>query len=195
MAERSCRATTSPSTACWSMTFPGWSESDERLRSGTIYIVGPQKHRSPADLGKFGRPKNVRRSFKSSEDRLFSASCGYLRQHTATFGYIRPLSREERRKSAAERPLSSRDRPFSASLGRTTREDRSLAREKRVSTGPLPCTCGYLRVLSHTYAPETCRSREERPRIVPPPWSIGRDSIGSKKEVIRTTIGPIKKMD
>ena len=59
--------------------------------------------------------------------------------------------------------LSSRDRPLSSSLGRTTREDGSLALEKRISTGPLPCTCGYLRVLSYTCAPETCRSREERP--------------------------------
>ncbi len=170
MAERSCRTTTSPSTACWSMTFPGWSESDERLRSGSIYIVGPQKHRSPADLGKFGRPKNVRRSFKSSEDRLLSASCGSLRQHTPTFGHSRAKNggrTADIGRRAAESVLSragiAHFRPLSASLGRTTREDRSLAREKRVSTGPLPCTCGYLRVLSHTCAQETCRSREERP--------------------------------
>lgn len=141
---------------------------------------------------------------RTSEDRLNRPKTVYFRLPASTYAYIRPLSREERRKnggnrpqSGRKRPLSSRDRPFSASLGRTTREDRSLAREKRVSTGPLPCTCGYLCELSHTCAPETCRSREERPRIVPPPWSIGRDSIGSKKggdwRRFRTTIGQIKK--
>ena len=87
MAEQSCRATTNPSIDCWTMTFPGWSESNERLRSGSISIVGPPKHRSPADLGKFGRSKNVRRWFKSSKDRLLLLR-RYLEPGSLILGFI-----------------------------------------------------------------------------------------------------------
>ncbi len=155
MAERSCRATTSPSAACWSMTFPGWSESDERLRSGSIYIVGPQKHRSPADLGKFGRPKNVRRSFNRPKTVYF----GFLRLpgvnirlHSAT---LAQRTAEERRTSAAERPKASSLEPGSPIFGslclsRPNNARRSLtcARE----AGLYRAFAVYLRVLARTFA-------------------------------------------
>ena len=72
------------------MPFPGWSESNDRLQSSSIAIVGPQKHRSPTDLGKFGRLKNVRRPF----------TFGFMRLPVSSYAYIRPLSREERLLSA-----------------------------------------------------------------------------------------------
>ena len=144
-------------------------------------------------------------SRRTSEDRLNRPKTVYFRLPASTYAYIRPLSREERRKSAAERPKASSLKPGSPIFGlsRPNNERRSLtcAREAglyRAFAGALPCTCGYLCELSHTCAPKTCRSHEERPRIVPPPWSIGRDSIGSKKggdwRRFRTTIGQIKKL-
>lgn len=132
---------------------------------------------------------------RTSEDRLNRPKTVYFRLPASTYAYIRPLSREERRKnggnrpqSGRKRPLSSRDRPFSASLGRTTREDRSLAREKRVSTGPLPglCrvpagTCANFRILALRKRVDRARNvRESSPRHGP---LVGTQS-GQKKGAI-----------
>ena len=174
-AELCCRATTSPSTACWSITFPGWSESDERPRSGSIYIVGPQKHRSLADLGKFGRPKNVRRSFKLSEDRLLSASCGSLRQHTPTFAHSRAKNggrTADIGRRAAESVLSRAgiglSRPNSA-------EQRAKIAHLRPRSGSLPglCRvpagiCAYFRILAPRNRVDRARNvRDSSPRNSP----------------------------
>ena len=129
------------------MPFPGWSESNDRLQSSSIAIVGPQKHRSPTDLGKFGRPKNVRRPF----------TFGFLRLPVSSYAYIRQLSREERRKNGgeAESVLSPRS---------------GVAHFRLLSADLCRAFAVFLRVIALTFAylrSGTCRSSEERPWFIP----------------------------
>lgn len=89
---------------------------------------------------------------RTSEDRLNRPKTVYFRLPASTYAYIRPLSREERRKSAAERPKASSLKPgspiFGLSRPNNARRSLTCARE----AGLYRAFAVYLRVLVRTFA-------------------------------------------
>ncbi len=142
---------------------------------------------------------------RTSEDRLNrpktvyfrfpAATCVNIWLHSATFGYIRPLSREEQRKNGGNRPQSVLSRAGIAHFRPLSAEQRAKIAHLRARSGSLPglCrvpsgTCTYFRIL-------TPRKRVDRARKSPRHGPLVGTQSGQKRRQFRTTIGPIKKID